>query len=320
MDTPPVHLAAPRAASSVGSALVVTVALFLASVAAYVPLLHVQNALFLNGLPPADGSFPRGDVDVKAAAAEMTMYWPLAAVVVVAYLAILLVVRTSPSPLPGRVAMAAGALGQLLMLPVKPGLSMDLYSYVAHGFFASTSSMSPYTTSTSAVFQTPFGSQLLYAGWLPVHPQTPYGPLWTDVEAAAFSASGGTVQPAADLLKLVVVLASIGTGILSHLIAERVRPGTGPLAGAAWLTSPVAVVEFAGDGHNDALAILFVALAIWAALRGWALLAVPALALGVLVKYTPAAFALALVVMVVRNASSRRRAALGLAGGVVVGT
>jgi alpha-1,6-mannosyltransferase len=317
MDRRPIHHEPPRARSAV-PVLAATVALLVASVSAYVPLLRVQNDLFLNGLPPADGSDPRGDADLQAGAAALTAYWPLVAVIVVAYLGVLHLVRISRSRWPGIVAMAAGIVGQLVMLPVKPGLSMDLYSYVAHGFFASSTSMSPYTTSTAAVFPTPLGSQLLYAGWLPVHPQTPYGPVWTDIEGAAFSAADGSVWTSALYMKVVVVLASIGTGLLAFLIAERLRPGTGLLAGTAWLLNPVPAIEFAGDGHNDALAILFVALAFWAALRGWGALAVPALALGVLVKYTPAAFGLALLVMVVRSASSRRRAVAGIAAGVVI--
>jgi hypothetical protein len=240
-------------------------------------------------------------------------------VVLGAYVLVLLLVRWAPTRWVGWLSAGTGIIGQLAMLPVTPSLSIDLYSYVAHGYLANRPGDSPYVTAAAEVVRTSLGADLLAAGWTPVHGQTPYGPLWTDIEALAFSASDGKVATAASLLKVVVVLASIGTGVLAYLVAQRVRPGLGLLAATAWLLNPVAFTEFAGDGHNDSLAIFFVALAIWAAVRGWGLVAIPALALGALVKYTPAVFALAILVLLLRPATSRTRAALLALGGVAIG-
>ena len=47
---------------------------------------------------------------------------------------------------------------------------------------------------------------------MPVHPQTPYGPLWTHVENLAVAMAGSDVGLSALLLKVVVTVATIGTG------------------------------------------------------------------------------------------------------------
>ena len=103
---------------------------------------------------------------------------------------------------------------------------------------------------------------------------------------------------------------------LIGLIARRLRPDWTAPAVLAWLANPVVIMEFGADGHNDALAIFFALLAIWAALRGWAAVAVLALALGVLAKYTPVIFALPLLVILVRH----RRSAARLVVELVLGT
>ncbi len=301
-----------RAATIAATALVIA-----AGAAAYVSLFRAQRSLFLNG--STDGSYPRSGADLTAAADSLASYWLFTGLVIGAYVIVLVLVRVARTPWAAGVAIAAGVVGQLSLVLVRPTLSIDLYSYVAHGYFANRPGDSPYTTPAAAAIGSPLGSELLSAGWTPVHPQTPYGPLWTDIESLAVSLADGSVATAALLIKVVVVLASIGTGVMAYLVAQRVRPGSGPLAATAWLLNPVAVSEFAGDGHNDAVAIFFVALAVWAAVRGWGLVAFPALALGALVKYTPAVFALALLVLLLRQAGSRSRAALGAIGGVLIG-
>jgi len=305
---------AAQVAITAATALVIT-----AGAAAYVSLYRAQRSLFLNGLPPADASYPRSGADRTAAAASLAAYWPLMGIVMGAYVVVLILVRVARTPWAAGLAITAGVACQAALVLVTPTLSIDLYSYVAHGYLATQPGTSPYTTPAAAAIATPIGPALLSAGWLPVHPQTPYGPLWSDIESLAVSLAHGSVATAALLLKAVVVLASLGTGLLAYLIARRVHPGSHLLAATAWLLNPVAVSEFAGDGHNDALAIFFVALAIWAAVRGWGAVAFPALALGALVKYTPAVFALALLVLILRQASSRGRAALGALAGILIG-
>lgn len=298
--------------------LVLLFALLAGSAVAYALLLPLQREVFLNGVPaPEEFRLPR-PADLTAAAAAAQRYLPLAATVVGLYAAVLVVVRWSRGRAAGLVAVLVGIAGHLTLLPLKPGLSIDLYSYLAHGYLAGRPDSNPYLVDAAAVATTPFGPALLAEGWMPVHPATPYGPLWTQLERLAVQLSAGDVSQAVLLLKVVVVVATVGTGLLGWRIAELVRPGAGPLAATAWLLNPVVVVEFGVEGHNDALAIFFTVLALFAALRGWALLAVVALASGTLVKYLPAVFAVPVLVLLFRRARSRSRTAIEVGLGLAL--
>ncbi|HEY3340041.1 MAG TPA: hypothetical protein VGK18_16195 [Propionicimonas sp.] len=299
---------------------VVTVALLLvASVAAYTGLLQVQQAMFTNGLPTDNPhAYPRRGADLADAAAALARYWPLVATVTGLYLAVLVVVRWGRSPVAGWIAVGTGVVGHLALLLTKPGLSIDLYSYIAHGYLANQPSTNPYLTPAGSAIDTPIGAALVALGWMPVHPQTPYGPLWTHVESIAVAAAASDVGLSALLLKGVVTVATIGTGLVAFTVAERVRAGLGALAASAWLLNPVAVVEFGVEGHIDAVPILFTTLALLAALKGWGVVAVTSLALATLTKYTPAVFGLAVLVMLARTVTSRWRLVTELLVGVML--
>ncbi|HEX5336180.1 MAG TPA: hypothetical protein VFW55_09880 [Propionicimonas sp.] len=300
-------------------AVIAVVVLLLASAAAYVGLLLVQQELFTNGLPTTNPrAYPRGSADLAAAAAALARYWPLVTAVTGLYLVVLIVVRWGRVPAAGWIAVGAGIVGHLGLLLTRPGLSIDLYSYVAHGYLANQPSSNPYLTPAGSAIDTPIGAALVAQGWMPVHPQTPYGPLWTHVESLAVATAGSDVGLSALLLKVVVTVATIGTGLVAFAVAQRVRPGLGTLAAAAWLLNPVAVVEFGVEGHLDAVPILFTALALLAALRGWGVVAVTSLALATLTKYTPAVFGLAVLVMLVRTIASKSRLVGELVLGVVL--
>ncbi len=286
---------------------------------ATVALLQTQRELFLNGLPSAEPmAYPRPDADLAAAATALGRYWPLAAGLLAMYLVLLVVVRQSRTLWAGRFAIVVGIAGHLALLPSKPGLSIDIYSYVAHGYLANQTFTNPYLDAAASAASSAIGPALIAQGWVPVHPQTPYGPLWTHVEALAAGLAGNDVGLTVLLLKAVVTAATIGTGVLAFAVANHVQHGLGPVAAVAWLLNPLVVVEFAVEGHNDALAICFTALALLAALRGWAAVAVTALSLGVLTKYAPAAFGLAVLVMLVRTVRPRGRLLLELLLGAAV--
>lgn len=295
----------------------VLVVLLAGTALTYRSLLAVQQELFENGLPSPDPTgYPRPGVDLTAAQASLDRYWPLVAGVVALYLAVLVTVRFG-TRLVGLLAACAAAVGQLVLLPTRPGLSIDLYSYVAHGYLANQPFSSPYQVAAAQVAGAPIGPVLLDLGWMPVHPETPYGPFWTHLESLSVAVSADDVGRAALLLKVVVTAASIGTGVLAFFIAEQVRAGLGPLAATAWLLNPVAVVEFAVEGHNDAVPVFLTACALLAALRGWAVTAVVTLALASLTKYTPAALGLAVLVMLLRSGRPVRRTWLGVGVGLL---
>jgi hypothetical protein len=266
------------------------------SIVGFWMLYTVQRSMFLNGIGSDPTSFPHPFADFSAAQQDLRRYWLLIAITGAAYIGLLVRARHWDRAAWGAVAVAA--LGYLVLLFARPSLSIDILSYLSHGYW--TVGGNPYIQASAEVAGTPLGPELAAEGWSAVHGPTPYGPLWTSIEGLAYRWSGERVSTGLIAIKIVIVLSVLGSAVLIGLIARRLRPDWTALAVLAWLANPLVIMEFGADGHNDAPAIFFALLAIWAALRGWALVAVLALALGVLTKYTPVIFVLPLLVLLVR--------------------
>jgi len=177
-------------------------------------------------------------------------------------------------------------LFNLGLLLGRPYLSIDLGSYIAGGYFGSTPGGNPYVQPAFSLAGTPFGASLEAFGWRPIHGVQPYGPLWVQYEVIVLRLTHD-VAAAALLLKGLVVAASLGSAALIWAILGRVRPADQLLGTLLYLWNPVIIVEFAAEGHNDALMILCVLAALLLTVGGWPALALIALLLGVLTKYVP---------------------------------
>ena len=88
-------------------------------------------------------------------------------------------------------------------------------------------------------------------------------------------------------LKAVLVVSSLGSALLIWQILGRVRPERQLLGTLAFLWNPMIIVELAGEGHNDALMVFFVVLALLLTIEGRGSIGLVAMSLGVLVKYLP---------------------------------
>lgn len=202
----------------------------------------------------------------------------------------------------------------VLLVFVPPSTSIDLLSYVSHGYIATELDGNPHLVPSSGVAQTPLGAELMRYGWRPVHPASPYGPLWTRVEAAVGVVDGLGGQMVA--LKLVVVAASLGSALLIWRILGDVRPEHQFVGTVAYLWNPLIVVEVAAEGHNDSLMVFFVLLALFLTIRGRASTGFGAMFLGVLTKYVPLLFVPLQLLYSWRTRASTSRFARQLAAGV----
>lgn len=271
----------------------------------YTQLYFVQRGMFLNGVPvrgPYDS--PRLEADTVAALDALHRYWLLMAVCLMVFAWVLARSSSLDWRRMGWLPLLMGGLGNLAALPARPSLSIDALSYLSHGWLAGNNS-NPYQTPSSRVADAPYGASLLAQGWLPVHPQTPYGPAWTHIERLAYLLAGDDVGRGLLLLKSVVVIAVLAGSALIWLVARRLRPRLALTATVAYLWNPVVVIEFAMDGHNDSVAIAFAILGIWLALTGRAFWAVCSLGLGALTKFTPALFAIPVLVFLIRRSHDR---------------
>ncbi len=199
-----------------------------------------------------------------------------------------------------------------------PYQSIDALTYVAHGYLGNLPDANPYSTNAAAVRTTDFARQLAPLGWLPVHGFTPYGPLWTHLEIAVMKVAGD-VPTALVMIKTIVVAASLGSAALIWKILGRVRPEDQLLGTLVYLWNPVIVVEFAAEGHNDALMILCLLTSLSLTVSAKPALSVVASVAGVLVKYLPLVFLPAQAVYLWHARLSRSRLAIGLLLGLLVG-
>jgi alpha-1,6-mannosyltransferase len=207
----------------------------------------------------------------------------------------------------------------LFWIPVAPVFSSDVFSYVWHGYVRAGLGENPYLETSSAVAAQPIGHDLAAYGWVPVQPQTPYGPLVTRMEAAAVAMADGDVRLSYLYLKLMTGLAGLGIAWLIWMVLSKVRPDDRDLGMLAFLWNPVMVMEVAGEGHNDSVMTLLVLTAILLTLSQKAVWVMVALAAGVITKYLPVLFLPLQVAHLWRVSGNRNRLVGRLAFGAVLG-
>jgi len=181
----------------------------------------------------------------------------------------------------------AGIAFRLTVFPLDPQLSEDLYRYRWQGKLQAAGG-NPYTEAPGEAEW----ADLRDETWPRVNRKdlpSVYGPVLEQLYFRYYRLVSAFVEDAgrqAWWFKLPFALAEIGVGLaLWRLLAAAGRP-------REWLLiywwSPLAVVEFWAQGHNDPLAVLFVVLALTAALRERWTPAYVWLTLAALCKFWPA--------------------------------
>jgi alpha-1,6-mannosyltransferase len=194
------------------------------------------------------------------------------------------VARVLQRPHVGRWGLAgiigAGLVFRLILLPIQPTLSTDLYRYLWDGRLA-VAGVSPYRYPPDAPELTTFRDRAVYpwinhADWLTIYP--PGAQL---LFAALARAAPGSVAA----FKLVMVAFDLLA--LGALLAWLRALGRPPAWAIVYAWHPLVVVELAGSGHLDAVALAASVAALWAAARGREGWAGACLGLGAAVKLYP---------------------------------
>src|SRR5207245_9950365 len=128
----------------------------------------------------------------------------------------------------------------------KPYLSTDVLSYLAEGHQV-ISGQNPYAVPLKTVGVTPYGRELAREGWPALHDVSPYGPLWTQMEAAADLATAD-VPTEVLLLKIVISAFSVAGGVMIWLILGRVSPRNQLLGTILYIVNPVVPPQFGRRG------------------------------------------------------------------------
>jgi len=203
----------------------------------------------------------------------------------VVYFRLLRRVRLQPQPDAPLTTILAGVVLFSLPLIFCPYLfSSDIYSYIIYGRIAALYGGNPALVAPSAYAHDAFFPYLI--AWQ----STPsvYGPVWTlfshGLTLLVERAGGG---PWLYLLayKLTMLAAHLASTALIWQIVRAWKPGQQGYAALLYAWNPVALLEFVGSAHNDALMICLILLAVLCTQRGYWRAALVALLAAALVKW-----------------------------------
>ncbi len=178
------------------------------------------------------------------------------------------------------VAGAVGLAGALWL--AYPILAADVFDYLMIGRLIEHYHQNPYVHVAAQHPEDPYAPPV---GWPDL--RSVYGPLFNAFMAWPVLVAGGNVLAALLLFKVVVILAhGVNTWVV-HRLARQLGAERPAFAALAYGWSPLAVIHFGVDGHNDALMLMPLGLATLAALRNRHELALPLVTAAALVKFVP---------------------------------
>jgi len=167
----------------------------------------------------------------------------------------------------------------LTLLFVYPITAADIFDYILQGRVMAYHGANPYLYTPLDFRNDPL---LRYSAWPWI--TSPYGPIWSYISSGITRLAGSSLLANLVLFKgLALLIHLINAGLIYRILA-RWRSSY-VLAGTllyAW--NPLVLFESAANGHNDAMMMFFVLLAIDLYLRRRFALAVPAAACSCLVK------------------------------------
>jgi hypothetical protein len=169
----------------------------------------------------------------------------------------------------------------LLLIPVQPVTSSDVYGYVFQGRIVAVLGENPFVHLYRDFASDPFYFLVTFPH-LPA--STGYGPLWIALEAAL----GWLVRE--QLLLNLLLLKALAAGLhlastsLVYAILGRLAPGQRLAGTVLYAWNPGLLYELVGNGHNDAALAILVLCGFYLLSRGRGLLAIPCLAAAALVK------------------------------------
>lgn len=171
----------------------------------------------------------------------------------------------------------------LVLLPSLP--SDDIFSYILYGRITAVHGANPLIATPADFKSDPF---LTLVFWRDV--RSVYGPVWLLLSAAlaAFAQSlGGSLVLYVVLFKLLGFAAHLANALLIWRILGRLAPERQLRGTLLYAWNPLCLLEFCASGHNDAVMLTLLLLAVYWLTREWELAALIAFSLSISIKYVP---------------------------------
>lgn len=220
----------------------------------------------------------------EAATHPFLMLGSIAAISAV-YLLLLGWIRSRPPRALPRLGLLIGLalMGGVPLLLLPNLLSGDVYSNIAFGRIATMHGGNPFVQPPSSFPSDPFYRFVNWKGVASV-----YGPGWiypSIVLTVLINSLRPNIITYVLAYKVFALALHLANGWLIWTILRRWRPEQRAWGSALYLLNPLALIEFAGNAHNDVLMITFILLGILAHLRGHWYWTIAAFSLAVLTKW-----------------------------------
>jgi hypothetical protein len=149
-------------------------------------------------------------------------------------------------------AAAIAVVLSLLFVSLPPFLSTDVLTYYQQGWLIAEKGTSPYITPPGAYGQFP-GIEFMKGQNHSV--LSPYGPLWSHVEALVFRSTGASLWLGVTVFKLIAAGSILCLAYLVRRMMLHSDPANATRGALLVATSPLLLVEGPGMAHNDLFAL-----------------------------------------------------------------
>lgn len=301
-----------------GMRLVLTIGLL--SIILYGITYLVQRAIFLNGHLNLDINGPGSMLSMPQLRLQIAAYFATNIGLYVLYGWLLVACKRGriQHPWALRLIWIFPILVSLGYLLGRPYFSIDLFTYIVHSYIGAGLHGNPYLEPARSIGNMPFGFRLGDWGWNPVHGASPYGPLWTWIELGIGRLTLD-ISLAMLLMKSLMVIASLASAWAIWAILGKVRPRDQLFGTVLYLWNPLVIIEFAGEGHNDALLLACALLALLLAVRGRPMASVVAMIISALAKYITVILLPAQLLFVWRTRRSVAQALIQIGLALIIG-
>lgn len=167
----------------------------------------------------------------------------------------------------------------IFMYPVG---AADLFDQIFRARLTSHYGLNPFTTLPNSFQGDAF---LQYVAWR--GDASPYGPVWETLAAGTSFLGGDDLWRNLILFKTLVTVAYGASVALTYGILRSVRPEWALRGTLFFAWNPLVLFEVPGNGHNDAVVIAFLLLAVYLFVRARRAAVIPALMAGALTKFVP---------------------------------
>ena len=160
-----------------------------------------------------------------------------------------------------RFVLMTGGIFAAILIFSYPQTAIDLFINAIRSRAWAIYGLSPFITSPEAIpLSDPWVG--LAGEWVDI--ASPYGPVWELLSLGAYHFSGGGFLNHLFVIKVLCVLAFIGSVWLVYCIILKIRPEWAAVGTAFFAWNPLVLFESVQNAHNDIVMVFFLLAAIWA--------------------------------------------------------